>query len=67
MEKPMRAIVLILALPLLLAACPTPQPPVKQVSAGGVVLGSLFDGTPLTVGKGDLAGKGLVVNYFGVG
>ncbi len=57
----------LLALPLLLVACAKPAPPVQQAPANGIEFGTLFDGTRLVVGEGDLAGKGVVVNFFGVG
>ena len=45
-----------------LVACPAKQTP--GGSATGIVIGANFDGTPLTVGKGELAGKPIVITYF---
>ncbi len=65
----MRTLALLLALPLLLAACGQHRPAtnITPVAADDVEFGTLFDGTKLVVGKGDLAGKAIVVNFFGVG
>lgn len=55
-------------LALLLAACPTsdnpPAPKPTGESAAGLVIGTTFDGKPLTLGKGELEGKAVVVTYF---
>jgi hypothetical protein len=63
----MRALALILALPLLLAACRQPSGPVTPASGDGVKFGTLFDGTSLAVNRDGLQGKALVINFFGVG
>jgi hypothetical protein len=50
---------------LALAGCP--EPPPKSAPGGsamGMVIGSSFDGTPLTIGKGELAAKPVVITYF---
>jgi hypothetical protein len=50
---------------LLLAACgQPPKPPVPGGDAAGMVIGSTFDDTPLTIGAGELKGKALVITYF---
>jgi hypothetical protein len=53
-------------LTLLCAACPVASPPPKAPggNASGMVVGAEFDGTPLTVGKGTLAEKPLVITWF---
>lgn len=48
----------------LLTACPAPTPPPPGGQATGMVIGSRFDESPLTVGKGELQGKALVITYF---
>jgi hypothetical protein len=62
----MKHTVVILALfAFALMGCPQPTPkPAPGGSAAGMVIGSHFDGAPLTVGKGDLAGKPVVITYF---
>lgn len=58
----------LLTLALLLGACPAgdnkPEPKPTGESAAGLVIGTTFDGKPLTVGKGELEGKSVVVTYF---
>ncbi|MBZ0135640.1 MAG: hypothetical protein K8I27_04610 [Planctomycetes bacterium] len=55
----------LLTLALLVTACPKPSPPVVSGgSASGFAIGNTWDDKPLTVGKGDFAGKGLVITYF---
>jgi hypothetical protein len=49
---------------LLLAACQQPASPPPGGKAEGLVIGSTFDGAPLTVGKGDMQGKAVVITYF---
>jgi hypothetical protein len=52
-------------LALLCVACPAPTPPkAPGGNAAGMVIGAEFDGAPLTVGKGDLADKPLVITWF---
>jgi hypothetical protein len=51
---------------LLLSACPAENPPanIPGGKAVGMVIGSTFDGKPLTVSKGELEGKAVVISYF---
>ena len=51
---------------LLFSACPAEHPPanVPGGKAAGMVIGSTFDGAPLTIGKGELQGKAVVITYF---
>ncbi|MCB9895461.1 MAG: hypothetical protein H6839_13520 [Planctomycetes bacterium] len=51
---------------LLVSACPADNPPanVPGGKAAGMVIGSTFDGAPLTIGKGELDGKAVVITYF---
>lgn len=50
-------------LSLLLCACPAPTK-APGGSAAGMVIGAEFDGAPLTIGKGDLADKPVVITWF---
>lgn len=55
----------LLMLVLLVMGCPEPTPPtISTGSASGIAIGNTWDDTPLTIGKGELAGKGLVITYF---
>jgi hypothetical protein len=59
------AVVILALVAFALAGCPQAKPKsVPGGSAVGVVVGSNFDGTPLTIGKGELAGKPVVLTYF---
>ena len=51
---------------LLLTGCPVANnaPPSPGGQAVGMVIGSTFDGAPLTIGKGELEDKALVITYF---
>lgn len=61
MTRNLPALILLLAL---LTACQAPAPKPVGGQAAGMVIGSRFDETPLTVGKGELEGKALVISYF---
>ena len=60
-----RTLALLVFLALALSACPAPEPPVVSTeSVAGLVIGNTFDEVPLTIGKGELADKAVVVTYF---
>jgi hypothetical protein len=49
---------------LTLAACPAERKPAPGGNVAGVVVGAHFDGASLTIGKGELQGKAVVITYF---
>ncbi|MCG3182841.1 MAG: hypothetical protein ICCCNLDF_00912 [Planctomycetes bacterium] len=61
MTRTLPALILLAAL---MAACKAPEPQPAGGQAAGMVIGSRFDETPLTVGKGELEGKAVVISYF---
>ncbi|MCZ7607939.1 MAG: hypothetical protein M5U25_18130 [Planctomycetota bacterium] len=61
MTRTLPALILLAAF---LAACKAPEPQPVGGQAAGVVIGSMFDETPLTLGKGELEGKAVVISYF---
>jgi hypothetical protein len=61
MTRTLPALILLAAL---LAACKAPEPQPVGGQAMGTVIGSRFDETPLTIGRGELEGKAVVISYF---
>lgn len=61
----MRSLILLVFAGVALAGCRAPEPPpTVSVEVAGWAIGNDYAGNPITIGKGDLAGKPLVITYF---
>jgi hypothetical protein len=61
----MRMLLLSAAAVLVLSACKAPEPPsIPGGNAAGMALGVNWDDSPITVGKGELEDKAVVITYF---